>query len=82
MTNISFLEENPNIDVVAGQIVGLARIPLKHDEIASSLIQYNNFGNANVMMRNDFVKKNKIKYDENTNILIIRNGEFFAPSIF
>lgn len=77
---VKFLEENPNIDVVAGQIVGLARIPLKHDEIASSLIQYNSLGNANVMMRNDFVKKNKIIYDEN--FKVSEDWDFWVKMLF
>lgn len=61
---VSFLESHPEIAAVAGQIKGLPRIPQNHDEIAAGLIQYNNFGNANVMYRRDFAAKHNIRYDE------------------
>jgi len=60
---VEFLEQNPEITAVAGQIKGLPRIPKKHDEIATGLIQYNNFGNSNVMYRREFAERNNIKYD-------------------
>ncbi len=59
---VKFLEENPDIDVVAGQVIDALRIPLTHDEIASSLIQLNNIGNPNIMYRRNFIVKNKIEY--------------------
>ena len=61
---VSYLDKNPQITAVAGQIVGLPRIPENHDDIAVGLIQYNNFGNANIMYRRDFAKNRKIRYDE------------------
>ena len=60
---VEFLENHPEITAVAGQIKGLPRIPKTHDEIATGLIQYNNFGNSNVMYRREFAEKNNIKYD-------------------
>lgn len=51
---VSYLEQHSDIAAVAGQIAGLPRIPQNHDEIAAGLIQYNNFGNANVMYRRSF----------------------------
>ncbi|MBP3686733.1 MAG: glycosyltransferase family 2 protein [Alphaproteobacteria bacterium] len=59
---VAYLENNPEITVVAGQIEGLSRVPETHDDIASGLIQYNNFGNANIMYCADFAKKHNIKY--------------------
>lgn len=61
---VDFLEKHKDISVVAGQIKGLPRIPENHDNIALGLIQYNNFGNANVMYRSAFAKQHKIHYDE------------------
>jgi glycosyltransferase involved in cell wall biosynthesis len=59
---VTFLENNPKIDVVAGQISGFERIPNSHNEIAASLINKNNVGNANTMFRRDFIIKHGIKY--------------------
>ena len=59
---VKLLEEDPKIDVAVGQIKDLSRIPLDHNTIASSLIQYNNVGNANVMFRKEFMIKHNIKY--------------------
>ncbi|MBO5441153.1 MAG: glycosyltransferase family 2 protein [Alphaproteobacteria bacterium] len=59
---VAFLESHPEITVVAGQIEGLSRVPETHDDIASGLIQYNNFGNANIMYRADFARQHNIKY--------------------
>lgn len=61
---VSYLEQHSDIAAVAGQIAGLPRIPQNHDEIAAGLIQYNNFGNANVMYRRSFAAKHGIRYDE------------------
>ena len=65
---VEFLEKHPEIDVVAGQIKDLPRIPQTHDEIAAGLIQYNNFGNSNIMYRRDFAEKHNIKYDNNLKV--------------
>lgn len=62
---VTFLDENKDITAVAGQITGLPRIPENHDNIAVGLLQYNNFGNANIMYRREFAKAHKIRYDEN-----------------
>ena len=61
---VNLLEENPEIDVAVGQIKDLSRIPLDHDIIASSLIQYNNIGNANIMFRKEFIIKHDIMYPD------------------
>ena len=61
---MEFLDENPNIDVVIGQIKYLPKVPLSHDDIATGLIQYNNVGNANIMYRRNFVKNNNIMYPQ------------------
>lgn len=62
---VEYLETHPETTVLAGQIVGLPRIPANHDDIAVGLIQYNNVGNANIMYRRAFAEKNSIRYDEN-----------------
>ncbi len=62
---VSYLEAHPEITALAGQIAGLPRIPASHDEIAAGLIQYNNFGNANIMYRRDFALRHNILYNEN-----------------
>jgi glycosyltransferase involved in cell wall biosynthesis len=59
-----FLDQHPEIDVVAGQIKDYPRIPTLHDKIATGLIQYNNFGNSNVMYRRDSAVKNHIRYQQ------------------
>ena len=61
---VAYLEKNKDVTAVAGQIRGLPRIPENHDNIATGLIQYNNFGNANIMYRREFAKAHKIRYDE------------------
>ena len=61
---VKLLEENPEIDVAVGQIKDLSRIPLDHNTIASSLIQYNNVGNANIMFRKEFMIKHNVKYPD------------------
>ena len=61
---VEFLEKNPNIDVVIGQIKNLPKVPLLHNDIAAGLIQYNNVGNANIMYHRNFTEKNNIKYPE------------------
>ena len=76
---VSFLENNPNIDVVAGQIVGLLRVPNSHDEIASNLLQRNNIGNANIMFRRNFVTKHKIQY---ANISYGEDWHFWLQMLF
>ena len=65
---VEFLNSNPQIDVVAGQIKGFPLVPENHNAIASMLIQHNIVGNANVMYRSDFVKKHDIFYDESLEI--------------
>jgi glycosyltransferase involved in cell wall biosynthesis len=61
---VDYLENNPQIDVVIGQIKDLPIVPNQHDIIASMLIQYNAIGNANIMYRRDFALKYNITYDE------------------
>lgn len=61
---VEYLEAHPETDVLSGQIVGLPRVPEKHDDIAIGLIQYNNVGNANMMYRRNFAKQHNIRYDE------------------
>ena len=65
---VKFLDENPQIDVVVGQIRGFPRVPQNHNAIASFLIQHNVVGNANIMYRRDFAKNHKIFYDEELKI--------------
>ncbi len=62
---VEYLENHPETTVIAGQIVGLPRIPAMHDDIAAGLIQYNSVGNANIMYRRAFAEKNNIRYNEN-----------------
>ncbi len=77
---VEFLEKNPDIAAVAGQLKGFRRIPLHHDEIAAGLIQYNNFGNANVMYRRYFAQKKHIRYDEN--LLVSEDWDFWLQILF
>jgi len=77
---VKFLEQNPNIDVVAGQIEGLSIIPQNHDDIVISLIQYNNIGNANIMYKNSFVKKNNITY--NLQQIVSEDWDFWLKMLF
>lgn len=60
---VEYMEQHPEISAVSGQIIGLPRIPLNHDDIAAGLIQYNNFGNSNVMYRRADIENRKISYD-------------------
>jgi len=76
----AYLENHPEITAVAGQIIGLPRIPLNHNEIATGLIQYNNFGNSNVMYRRQFAKNNKIKY--NTKLKASEDWDFWLKMLF
>ncbi len=61
---VNFLENNPNIDVVIGQIKDFELTPLFHDQIALELLQHNPIGNANIMYRKDFAQKHNITYNE------------------
>ena len=76
---VSFLEKNPSIDAVAGQIAGFDRIFNHHDEIASNLINMNSFGNSNVMFRKNFIVRNKIKYP---NIKYGEDWHFWLQMLF
>ena len=60
----TFLEKNPNIDVLAGQIEGFPLVPKTHDLIATELIQHNVIGNANIMYKKDFALKHNITYNQ------------------
>jgi len=60
---VEFMEKHPDVTTVATQIKGLPRVPLNHDDIATGLIQYNNFGNSNTMYKREFQKRNNVKYD-------------------
>lgn len=77
---VAFLDKNKEITAVAGQISGLPRIPENHDDIAAGLIQYNNFGNANIMYRNAFAKKRQIRYDEN--LRACEDWDFWTNMLF
>lgn len=77
---VAFLDENENITAVAGQIRGLPRIPDNHDNIAAGLIQYNNFGNANIMYRREFAKTHNIRYDEN--LRVSEDWDFWVNMLF
>lgn len=59
-----FLEKNPEITVVSGQIRESIwpAVPGNPDELATKLIQMNNIGNANTMYRRQFVKDHHIEY--------------------
>jgi hypothetical protein len=61
-----FLDQHPEIDVVAGQVRNFPYVPLSHDEIAAGLIhvEYNILGNPGVMYRRDFAAKNHIRYQQ------------------
>ena len=61
---VNFLENNPNIDVIIGQIKDFELTPLSHDQIALELLQHNPIGNANIMYRKDFAQKHNITYNE------------------
>ena len=75
-----YLEKHPETDIIAGQIKGLPRIPLQHDIIAVGLIQYNNFGNANVMYRRSFAQKHNLRYDEN--LSASEDWDFWLQALF
>lgn len=77
---VAYLENNPKITVVAGQIEGLSRVPATHDDIAAGLIQYNNFGNANIMYRADFAKKHQISY--NQSLKASEDWDFWLKMLF
>lgn len=77
---VAFLENNPEITVVAGQIKGLSRVPATHDDIAAGLIQYNNVGNANIMYRADFAKKHQISY--NQSLKASEDWDFWLKMLF
>lgn len=77
---VEFMEKNPEIDVVAGQIKNLPRVPLTHDEIVTGLIQYNNFGNSNVMYRRAFIKNHDIKYDNG--LKASEDWDFWLKALF
>jgi len=77
---LEFLEKNPEISAVAGQIVGLPRIPFNHDDIATGLIQYNNFGNSNVMYRKSHAQQYNISYD--TTLKASEDWKFWVQMLF
>lgn len=76
----AFLEKNPNIDVLAGQIEGFPLVPQTHDLITTELIQHNVIGNANIMYRKDFALKHNIKY--NQSLLISEDWNYWLDMLF
>ena len=77
---IHFLENNPNIDVVIGQIKDFELTPLYHDQIAISLLQHNPIGNANIMYKKEFAKKHQITYNEN--LIISEDWNYWLDMLF
>ena len=77
---VKFLDENPQIDVLVGQIRGFPKVPENHNVIASHLIQHNVVGNANIMYRRDFAKKHKIFYDEG--LVISEDWDYWVKMLF
>lgn len=77
---VMYLEKRKDIDVVVGQIEGGERVDLEHDNIVSYLISFNNIGNVNIMFRNDFVKKHKIKFDES--FVVSEDWDFWLQMAF
>jgi glycosyltransferase involved in cell wall biosynthesis len=77
---VKFLDKNPQIDVVVGQIKGFPRVPQNHNAIASFLIQHNVVGNANIMYRSDFAKEHKIFYDEE--LKISEDWDYWVKMLF
>lgn len=77
---ISFLKKNPNIDILAGQIKHLPRIPSAHDEIATGLILYNNVGNANIMYKKSFANHHHITYNEK--LIVSEDWEYWLKMLF
>ena len=61
---VQYLDEHPDVAAVTGQIVGFYRIINNHDTLAYGLLNYNSFGNGNVMYRRNFARKHNIQYDE------------------
>lgn len=79
-SQVKFLDENPQIDVLVGQIRGFPKVPENHNVIASHLIQHNVVGNANIMYRRDFAKKHKIFYDEG--LVISEDWDYWVKMLF
>lgn len=77
---VDYLENHPEITVIAGQIKDLPRIPETHNDIATGLIQYNNLGNANIMYRSEFAKQHKISYNEK--LKASEDWEFWLKMLF
>lgn len=75
-----FLDKNPEIDVVIGQIEGMEKSDMEHGIIASYLVVANNVGNANVMFRRDFTVKNDIFYDES--LVVSEDWDFWLSMLF
>lgn len=61
---VEFLEKNPHITVVSGQIKESIwpEVPNDSNQLAAGLIQLNNIGNANTMYRREFVEEHNITY--------------------
>lgn len=77
---VAYMENHPEIDVLAGQIKGLPRIPENHDKIAIGLIQNNNFGNANVIYRRKTAQKYHIRYNEM--LKVCEDWDFWLSLLF
>lgn len=77
---LTYLENTPQIDALAGQIKHLPRIPQTHDEIATGLILYNNFGNSNIMYKRAFAQKHNITYDES--LIVSEDWDYWLNMLF
>ncbi len=77
---VEYLETHPETTAVAGQITALPRIPASHNDIVAGLIQYNNFGNANIMYRRNFAVKNNLRYNER--LQASEDWEFWLKMLF
>lgn len=74
-TQIDYLELHNNIDVVGGrhciidqkdQIIKTCREPLSNPHyIRANMMLYDPIANGSAMMRNDFLRENQIKYQDN-----------------
>lgn len=74
-TQIGYLETHNDIDVIGGrhciidqrdQIIRTCREPLNNPQyIRADMMLYDSIANGSAMIRNDFLKENQIKYQEN-----------------